>query len=88
MAGRPLGVPNRSRFLTDEVKSDAFHKAWNLLLCQVDDLCLDPNVRQNAAKLLLAYSEGKPKESLQISGVENNPIKIEVTLVDPEDKNT
>jgi hypothetical protein len=88
MAGRPLGVPNRSRFLTDEVKSEAFHKAWNLLLCQVDDLCLDPNVRQNAAKLLLAYSEGKPKESLQISGVDELPLKVSVEIVNPESSNT
>ena len=88
MAGRPLGVPNRSRFITDELKSDAFHASWNLLLCQVKDECEDATVRQNAAKLLLAYTEGKPKESIQISGVEDNPIKIEVTLVDPEDKNT
>ena len=88
MAGRPLGVPNRSRFLTDEVKSEAFHKAWNLLLCQVDDLCLDPNVRQNAAKLLLAYAEGKPKESLQISGVDELPLKVSVEIVNPEGSNT
>ena len=88
MAGRPLGVPNRSRFLTNEVKSEAFYKAWNLLLCQVDDLCLDPNVRQNAAKLLLAYTEGKPKESLQISGVDELPLKVSVEIVNPESSNT
>ena len=81
MAGRPLGVPNKSRRLSEEVKQHWFDLASKTLvgICESQDFVTVTTAdRIKAASLLLAYAEGRPKEQVEHSGVDGQPITFNI----------
>jgi hypothetical protein len=87
MAGRPLGVPNKSRRLSEEVKQHWFDLASKTLvgICESQDfMTVTTADRIKAASLLLAYAEGKPKENMVVTGEDGGPIAVKFELVGDE----
>lgn len=88
-SGNPGGKPHAARQALQALLDECFPiaKRRKLLKLLVEDACSDDyDKRKEARPLLLAYTFGKPREQVTITGEMDEPIIVRsVTIVEPGD---